>query len=145
MERHIEDKQYKLSLDDPRQLEFDFGEEYKSKRKEHHMNLDEFFQFALEYKFAYTILGDDERGKINYKFKTVDVNPVFDEEGLTVARMFVNHYSDNVLCYPLVDHQVDIVAEQFYNANREKVDTVAEHLLDKRFKNIEDLIDELGD
>ena len=147
MERHTEDKQYTLGFDeDPSQLEFDFGEEYKSKKKEeHYMNLDEFFGFCLEYKFGYKVFDNDAKGNVNYKFKTVDVNPVFDEDGLTVASMFVNHYSDNVIAFPLVDTAVDIVAQQFYNQHRETVDTVADHLLNKRFKNIEDLIDEIGD
>lgn len=130
MERYIKDKQ----------LEFDFGEP-----KTPHLEIGDFYQFCIDNTISYKVFGDGRKTDYDKAERILEVNPIYSDSAFSVAYEFIGHYADTVRNYVLSPHQQVIVTNMFYEENKKSIDSVVDSILNKRFEDVERLMDEIGD
>jgi hypothetical protein len=87
------------------------------------ISIDDLLNYANQYKVKYASVIDDTKGRINYKFNTIEINPAYNDEIETLIHELLHHHYDNETCIEMGEHQIEyqtkqICAEKY---NRKKV------------------------
>ena len=130
MENYIKDKQ----------LELDFGE-----TKTPFLSIGEFYQFCTDYSIYYKVFGDGRKSNFDKNRKVLEINPTYENEAFSVVYEFIGHYANTNRDYSLSPHQQLVVTDYFYDENKESIDKVVDNILNKRFTDVERILEDIGD
>lgn len=124
-----------------KQLEFDFGDQPNEK----HLSIGDFYQFCADYNMYYKVFGDGRKSNFDKNRGVLEINPTYDHEAYAVAYEFIGDYSYNNRGYMLSPHQQAVVTSVFYDENQENIDKVVDNILNKRFTDIDRMLNDSGD
>lgn len=91
------------------------------------LTIGEFLGYSEYYDIKYKII--ESKGLINYKFKTIYINPLFNEDGLTLTHELLHHYYDNELLIESTESIVESMTMNIYKPNYEFIDYYVKRIL----------------
>ena len=91
------------------------------------LTLNEFLSYSDYYNISYKII--ESKGLINYKFKTIYINPIWNEDGQTIVHELLHHYYDLELLIQTTENIVESMTFNIYKPNYKFIDYYIKLLL----------------
>jgi hypothetical protein len=98
----------------------------------------EFYRICEMYHIQYSFIPNHDRPhwtprcKIQYKQWIIIIHPGSNEAGITLAHEAVHHWYDRRLGFDASEEDVEQIAREFYEKNKEKVDRYTEYRIQSK-------------
>jgi hypothetical protein len=71
------------------------------------INIQDFLEYAKQYKIKYSNVIDDTKGRINYKYHYIDINPIYNDVCDTLIHELLHHHYDKEMCVGISESEIE--------------------------------------
>jgi hypothetical protein len=84
----------------------------------------ELISYAKQYTIKYSNVIDDTKGRINYKYNTIEINPAHNDYVDTLVHELLHHHYDNEtgidMGEPQIEYQTKLICQDKFNVKTVK-------------------------